>query len=215
MFRTLEDLTDQVFGRLTVIKRVEDYVQPNGSHRPRWKCQCECGNIKIATASNLKRGSTTSCGCFQKENMSRLKKTHGGWANKEKLFGVWIGIRKRCYSECSHNYSDYGERGICMCDEWRDNYEAFREWSVKNGYVENSSLSIDRIDVNGNYCPDNCRWTDSYTQQNNKRSCIYITYNEETHTLKEWSRIRKINYSTLYQRYKLNWCTERMLNFID
>lgn len=215
VFRTLEDLTNQVFGRLTVIERAEDYVQPNGSRRPRWKCQCECGNIKITTASNLKRGITTSCGCFQRENMSRLKKTHGGWANNEKLFGVWIGIRKRCLSSYAHNYSDYGGRGITICDEWKDDYSAFKEWSISNGYKEGMGLSIDRIDVDGDYCPENCRWADNLTQQNNKRNTIYISANNEKHSLKEWSRIREINYQTLYQRYKLGWNAERMLDFID
>lgn len=214
-FKTLEDLTGQVFGRLTVIERAEDYIQPNGKHKPRWRCRCECGNEKIALASNLKRGITSSCGCFQKEGVSKRNYKHGGYANNEKLFSVWCGMLKRCYGVTDPHYKDYGERGITVCDEWKDDYSKFREWGLQNGYVENNNLSIDRIDVNGNYCPENCRWATPLTQQNNRRCCINITIGEETHTLKEWARIRNISYSTLYQRYKLKWEPERMLNFTD
>lgn len=208
-----EDLTGLVFGRLSVIERGEDYVSPCGRRRPTWKCVCECGNESVVLASNLKRGTTTSCGCFQKENMSKLTKTHGGYANNEPLFNIWCGIRKRCLFPKSHNYANYGGRGITICEQWQDNYPAFKEWSLRNGYRK--GLSIDRIDVNGDYSPENCRWADNTTQQNNRRCNINVTYKNQTHTLKEWSRIRNINYQTLYGRYKLGWDTPRLLNYID
>lgn len=208
-----EDLTGMTFGRLTVTERGKDYVSPSGGRRPMWRCVCECGNKKTVCASNLKRGTTTSCGCFQKENMSKLKKIHGGYANDEPLFTVWCGIRKRCLSPKSHNYANYGGRGVEICEQWLDNYPAFREWSLKNGYCK--GLSIDRIDVNGDYSPENCRWVDGLVQQNNRRCNINVIFQNQTHTLKEWSRIRSINYQTLYTRYKLGWETPKLLNYID
>lgn len=201
------------FGRLLVLERTHDYVTPSGGRRPRYRCLCDCGNEKVVVGSNLLRGTTTSCGCFQRENMSALKKKHGGWAAKEKLFGVWCGIRKRCLSPNSHNYNNYGKRGIYICDSWKDSYEAFREWAYMNGYKQ--GLSIDRIDNDSGYSPDNCRWTTPITQQNNRRSNINITYQSQTRTLSEWARLRNINYQTLYRRYKCGWSTPKMLNFTD
>lgn len=209
----LEDLTGMVFGRLTVICKEDDCVSPRGRRRTKWRCLCECGNEKVVYASNLKRGATTSCGCFQKENMSRVKKTHGGFANREPLFSVWCSMRKRCLYPATHNYSDYGGRGISICEEWINDYNSFKEWSLSNGYSH--GLSIDRIDVNGNYSPENCRWANPSEQQNNRRSNINITYKNQTHTLKEWARIRDIKYATIYTRYKLGWDVPRMLNYID
>lgn len=204
----MEDLTGMRFGRLLVIKRVANVP---GTHS-RWLCRCDCGVEKECLGTNLKRGISQSCGCLQRELLSLRRKTHGGWANNEKLYSVWHGMRKRCSNKNGHNYKDYGARGITVCDEWGD-YSAFREWSLSHGYAD--GLSIDRIDVNGNYEPSNCRWTNNKVQQNNRRCCIYITYNDETHTLKEWSEIRGIKYQTLYQRYKLGWDTSRLLEYTE
>lgn len=205
------DLTGKKFGRLTVIRKIDNCAQLNGKRHSMWLCKCDCGNIKPYFACNLKRGTSTSCGCFQKEQLSKRRTLHGGWANREKLFGVWCGIRKRCNCKTDSHYADYGGRGISICSDW-DDYNEFRSWALSNGYVD--GLSIDRINTNGNYEPSNCRWATNRDQQNNRRSCIYITFNNETHTLKEWSRIRNINYSTIYQRYKLGWSTEELLGYI-
>lgn len=207
------DLTGCNFGRLKVIRRGGDYIYPNGRRRPRWECLCSCGNTTVVSANNLIKGVTTSCGCFQKENMSKLKRKHGGYADREPLFSIWCGVRKRCLSPKASNYSNYGGRGISICKEWKDNYDSFRIWSIKNGYRQ--GLSLDRIDNNSGYSPENCRWTTPIVQQNNRRSNINIAYNGETHTLKEWSRIIGISYSTLYQRYKYGWNIKRMLNIND
>lgn len=188
-----EDLCGNRYGRLTAISYA------GGIPRSKWNCVCDCGNEVEVFASNLKRGSTQSCGCLQKELLSKRKKTHGGDANKEPLYNVWCSIRKRCLSPNNPNYRYYGERGISICNEWT-NYQCFRDWALSSGYSE--GLSIDRIDVNGNYEPKNCRWTDSKTQQNNRRSCRYLTMNGETHTAKEWSEILDINYQTLYANLK-------------
>ena len=129
--------------------------------------------------------------------MSQIKTTHGGWAGKDPLYGVWRGIRKRCLCETDPHFKYYGQRGIKICSAWND-FEEFRVWAIASGY--HKGLSIDRIDVNGDYCPQNCRWATPLQQQNNRRSCLRYTHNGETHTLKEWSRILDQNYSMLYSR---------------
>ena len=106
------DLTGCNFGRLKVIRRGGDYIYPNGRRRPRWECLCSCGNTTVVSANNLIKGVTTSCGCFQTENMSKLKRKHGGYADREPLFSIWCGVRKRCLSPKASNYSNYGGRGI-------------------------------------------------------------------------------------------------------
>lgn len=196
-----------------MLHRGADYISSSGkTRRPKWVCRCDCGNVVNVIASNLKRGTSTSCGCAQIEQLRARVMTHGGYANNEKLYNVWHGMRKRCYCATDNHYPDYGGRGISICDEWND-YAVFREWAVLNGYKE--GLSIDRIDVNGDYSPDNCRWADNHTQQNNKRCCIYFTNNGDTKTLKEWSRACEIPYATLYSRYKRGWGVDRMLNNSD
>lgn len=205
------------FGRLRVLYRADDLIGTSGRKRPAWMCGCECGNKKVIPASNLTRGVTKSCGCLAKELMSKRTKTHGGWANNDRLYEIWHGMKRRCMQLSYQSYPRYGGRGITICDEWLD-YAAFRNWAYTNGYDENADFgacTLDRIDVNGNYEPSNCRWANAYTQQNNKTSNINITYDGETHSLKEWSRIRGINYETLYSRYKRNWKIARMLNYCD
>lgn len=204
-----EDLTGQKFGKLTVMFRGDDYIYPNGKRRPQWVCQCDCGNVKNICASNLKRGTTTSCGCAQIEQLKQRVTKHGGWANKEKLYEVWHNMRRRCYCETDSHYPDYGRRGIAICDEWKNDYPAFRDWALSNGYRE--GLSIDRINVNGNYDPSNCRWTTNLVQQNNRRCTIKISYKGRTQSLTEWARELNIPYRTLYSRYRWGWDVERML----
>ena len=198
------DLTGKRFGKFIVIERDKSLVQPSGQTKTRWKCLCECGNVKIVTGSNLKRGNVKSCGCYAKENPSHT--THG--FSKTRIYHEWKGIIARCYNPNTTRYSDYGGRGITVCDEWREDFKKFLEWSAKNGYSEN--LTIDRIDNNKGYSPDNCRWTTRLIQANNKRNNHRITYNKETHTLSEWSRILNIDYKKLYNRlFTLNWNVER------
>lgn len=193
------------YGRLTV----KDVIK-RPKQRTMWLCTCDCGTTKEYYPANVRRGTSLSCGCMQRQQLSERKKTHGGYASKEPLYSVWCGIRKRCLSESCEKFKDYGGRGVLLCEQWHD-YSAFREWSMSSGYK--TGLSIDRIDVNGNYCPENCRWTDSRTQQNNRRSCVYYTHNGETHTLKEWSRKFGMNYSTVYSRItKYGYTFERALS---
>lgn len=146
------------YGRLTVLEY--DHTR---NHHIYWKCLCECGCVTVAEAGNLRKGKTKSCGCLSRETTSRVRTTHGH-SDKERLYDIWIGIKQRCNNENYRIYKWYGGKGVRMCDEWRD-YSKFREWSYANGYHEPSEgqtkgdrLSIDRIDPDRDYSPDNCRW---------------------------------------------------------
>lgn len=156
----LNDLTGMRFGRLKVIKRHGTHVSKSGSKSVTWECKCDCGNTIISCSSNLRRGHQKSCGCLRKE----MHTTHG--KSNTRLFRIWSGIKTRCYTESSTSYKKYGSKGITMCDEWKDDFQAFYDWSITHGYSDD--LSIDRIDGDKGYSPDNCRWTDIYTQNRNR-----------------------------------------------
>lgn len=178
------DLTGQRFGRLTVLRLYNRRQQPCGKHYYTWWCKCDCGNEKEAPGRSLKNGHVQSCGCLHREVAGCSARTHGG--SKTRLYKVWVGIKCRCYEENNPAYKHYGERGVSMCDEWRTDFTAFRDWALSNGYADN--LTIERIDNNGNYSPENCCWIPQTEQPKNRRNCHFITYNGETKTLSDWSR---------------------------
>lgn len=194
---TYKNLTGQTFGELTVIERADDHVCPSGQHIRMWKCVCSCGNITNVSSRNLQTGNTKSCGCKSTERKTK----HGLWGSR--IYKIWYGIRGRCYNAKSPNYSTYGGRGIIMCDEWKNDFMAFYKWSIEHGYDDN--LSIDRIDVNGNYCSDNCRWVDRLTQENNKRNTNYVTYKGETKPLAVWCRELNLKHSLVSSRIQKGW----------
>lgn len=199
-----QDLSGKKFDRLLVIERA-----PNDGRRTMWKCKCDCGNYINVRAENLKSGNTRSCGCIASELHSRRLYKHG--FSDTRLAHIFNQMKYRCYNPNCYEYNIYGGRGIKICDEWLNNPATFYQWAVTNGYQED--LSIDRIDTNLGYSPKNCRWVDSYVQANNTRKNIYYDYHGERHTLKEWSRIIGINYSTLYNRVRIkNWGIEEAFN---
>lgn len=164
------NLIGKRFGRLEVIAPAPPIVYYNGRKRTAWSCLCDCGNVCTVVACSLKSGSTTSCGCVKIERNKQIFTKHGGY--NDRLYGVWIDIKKRCYNPNYKQFNDYGGRGIAVCDEWRDDYSAFRDFAMKHGYNPNAKFgecTIDRIDVNGDYSPENCRFVDMKTQNSNKR----------------------------------------------
>ena len=172
------DLTGQRFGRLVVLERAEDNITKSGKKVKCWKCLCDCGNKKIVRQGGLRNGHTQSCGCLHKEIVGSLNRTHGLSANCGRLYPLWKSIKYRCYNKNSKSYSQYGGRGIAMCDEWKNDFLAFHDWAIANGYKEEKTdkglniLTIDRIDVNGNYEPSNCRFVTNDVQAKNKRDTI-------------------------------------------
>lgn len=175
------DLTGERYGRLVVVKEAE--ARKYG--RIAWVCECECGKIVTVTGNDLRRGRTSSCGCYRRETATEHCKkdftTHG--ETNSRLFRVWVNVKKRCYNPHYKGYKDYGGRGICICEEWRNSYEAFRIWALANGYDENAprgQCTLDRINNNGNYEPANCRWVDMKTQAQNRRPRGYSKKDGET-----------------------------------
>lgn len=166
-----------------------------------WLCRCECGNEKVVYGDNLRYGYTQSCGCLQKERASEANTKHHDVDSR--LYNVWSAIKRRCYQEYEPKYDRYGGRGIKMCDQWRDDYGAFMEWALENGYdynAERGACTIDRIDNDGDYCPENCRWVSMKVQANNRGCNHKITYKGETHTIAEWSELLGVPYERLQQR---------------
>ena len=189
------DLTGQRFGRLIVIKRADN----SKDNRAKWLCKCDCGNEKNIVGKSLRKMKTQSCGRLQKEQAKMVNTKHG--MRYTKLNKTWNSMKQRCNNSNCKQYKNYGGRGIKVCDEWLDKENGFinfYDWSMNNGYQDN--LTIDRIDVNGNYEPSNCRWANMKQQSNNRRDNHNITYNNETHTIAEWSEILNINRYTLYYR---------------
>lgn len=196
MKRVFNDLTGKRFGKLYVIG-----VDENGGRKTKYFCQCDCGNIKSIRADALIGGMTKSCGCIKKDqDRINLAANHSHKMSGTRIYGIWQGIKGRCENENNPRYDRYGGRGIKVCDEWDKSFEAFYEWAIENGYSEN--LTIDRIDNDGDYSPQNCKWSTNEEQCNNRSTCIYITIGNETKTLMQWCEVFNIDYKMVYARYK-------------
>lgn len=197
--QTEEKLIGQRFGRLTVLA----YDHRDNQGKTCWLCECDCGNKTVVAGYALTRGQTKSCGCLVSERMIEYNTTHGMCGTR--VHGIWLGMWKRCRSNYPTTHNNYGGRGISVCDEWAD-FEVFYEWAMNNGYTD--ELTIDRIDNDLGYCPDNCRWVDMVTQSNNKRTNRYITYCNERHTIADWARLFGIDYELLRQRINRNYISD-------
>ena len=182
-------LVGQKFGKLTVLninKRKKVYCI----------CKCDCGKITQTRKDSLLNGHTKSCGCLQKDTAKKLKTKHN--LVKTRIYHIWINMKRRCVS--TNKY--YGGRGIKICNEWLSDFMNFYNWAMANGYSD--KLTIDRIDVNGNYEPKNCRWVDMKVQSNNTRKNHFVEYKNEKHTIAEWSRILGLTYDAFRYRIKRN-----------
>lgn len=198
------DISGKRFGNLVVIKRGDNKILPNGLAVTMWECACDCGNKTIVTSANLRKGVTKSCGCKRgKAGKENVNYKHG--KSNTRLYKIWEGMHKRCKDVNSKSYKNYGGRGIEICKQWNE-YENFEEWALKNGYSDN--LTIDRINVNQGYYPDNCRWATNKQQSNNRRSNRIIEYKGKRKTLSEWAAFLNVPYSRLQTRLDNGWTIE-------
>lgn len=190
------------FNRLKVLKF---------SHRRKkiayFECICDCGNTVTTRGSSLVNGHTKSCGCFSKDAKSRRFKKHGYSNTKE--YKAWNAIIKRCTDSQNRAYENYGGRGIKVCKRWCDSFENFLE---DMGKAPTPKHTIDRIDNDGDYTPDNCRWATMKQQMNNKRSNVNITWNGETKTATQWARKMNMPRSTFFNRLNNGWSLEKIFN---
>lgn len=202
------DLTGKKFGKWTVIKEVEPQREPNGHLRHRWMCKCDCGTVRTVKGRYLTSGRSCSCGCDRISKNAKRMITHNMY--KTRIYKVWEDMKSRCDNPHNNRYKNYGGRGITICNSWRENFLNFYEWAINNGYTD--KLTIDRIDVNGNYEPSNCRWATPKEQANNRTNNHRITYEGKTLTITQWSEITGINRDALYHRLiTRGWDVERAL----
>lgn len=198
----LIDITGQSFGRWTVLCR-----EGTKDREATWRCQCSCrGNesIRVVKGSELRSGKSRSCGCIRNENLSTKKTIHG--MSDTRLYKMWKNIKTRCYDKNDKSFINYGGRGVQMCDSWKNSFESFAEWALSNGYSD--ALSIERVDVNGGYSPDNCTFITVPEQARNRRNTL-LTVNGVTKTKGEWCKEYGINLRTLSSRLnKLGWSPE-------
>lgn len=201
----LMDLTGMQFERLEVIREAERTSY--GARR--WLCECKCGNKKIVHQRALVSGHTRSCGCLRKEDLIKRSTTHN--CSNTRIYNIYAGIKKRCLNDNEHAYSNYGGRGITICDEWLGEYgfENFYKWSMGNGYSDD--LTIDRINNDGNYEPSNCRWITYKEQNGNKRNNIVILWNGERKILKDLCLELGMSYQTVKMRIHHGWEVDRAL----
>lgn len=185
-----KDLTGIKFNRLTVIELAE--IRKRTTF---WKCECDCGNTVIVSSDHLKTGHTKSCGCLNRERI-KMQNYKNGLSNS-KLHYAYYNMCNRCNRKDNYQYNSYGGRGIAVCEEWigEKGFINFAEWALKNGYSE--ELTIDRIDNDKGYSPDNCRWVDKFVQANNKRNNRYVKVNGDIGTVSNMARKYGIDYWNL------------------
>lgn len=180
---------------------IGDIIPPSdGSGNSRIKLKCGCGKIKEVSTNHVLMIRSKSCGCLVgKVHKERAFGTDSD-GKKTRLYTAWINMRVRCRNIKNHAYPNYGGRGISVCDEWVESFVTFRDWALNNGYQE--SLTIDRKDNDGNYCPDNCRWTTHKEQNQNRRSNHFVTIGDKTLCVEEWLRRQGLSHCTFYRRVK-------------
>lgn len=210
----LKDLTGQKFGRLLVIKRGKSHIQPNGKPRVMWLCKCDCGNSIEVRGSDLKSNKTKSCGCYNHEKIMERNYTHR--MSKTHIYNIWRGMKDRCYNPNHQKYEYYGGKGIKTCVEWlifenfyKDMKESYDRHCKEYGEHQ---TTIDRINVNKDYCKDNCRWATYRQQSLNKNNTSFVEYQGKKIPLSILAQEYNINRATLYNRiFIMHWNIEKAL----
>ena len=201
------DLTGKKFGKLSVLGD----SGKRSCKKILWECLCDCGNRTLACGQDLIQGKKTSCGCVHRQRLIDRNKANAIHnETKTRLHHVWAGIKMRCFNPNTPSYKYYGMRGITMCDEWKNSYTSFRDWALANGYADN--LSIERVDVNGDYCPENCIWIPAKDQSRNRRNTVRCG----GVALSVLAVLYEVPYDLLYNRFRfLNWPIEEALGLVD
>lgn len=181
-----KDISGKRFGKLTV----KEYAYTNRDGKACWLCVCDCGNEKVFSGKSLRLGIATSCGCG--------RKTHG--LSNTKLYNIWVSMKQRCLNPNNSRWKDYGGRGINICNEWAKSFQSFYEWAMSNGYKE--GLSIERIDNNIDYSPENCTWITIQEQQRNTRKTVNLEYKGITKCVEQWARTLGIPPTTIRTKIK-------------
>ena len=195
----LNSLTGQRFGKLNVMSRAEKNTK---SGNAMWICKCDCGNLSTVIGSHLRSGKTSSCGC------NRISERSMGHS-KDRLYRTWLGMHNRCYDPNHDRFKWYGGKGVSISDDWHD-FMTFRIWALSNGYTD--ELTIDRIDADGNYCPDNCKWVDMKVQANNRSNNRILRYRDKRYTATQLAEAHGLSPHTVFNRLKLGWTVDQIVN---
>lgn len=186
------NITGIKFGKLTAMEKVGIYVTPKGSTASIWRCKCDCGNEINVVRGSLTSGNTRSCGCLREDTCAK----HHGTGTR--LYQTYRNMINRCYRADTDSYYLYGARGIGVCEEWRNDFNKFREWALSHGYEED--LTIDRLDNDKDYCPENCKWSTAAEQANHTSHCHYVYDGDEKLPLSQFARKYEIKPTTFRQR---------------
>jgi len=198
------DLVGQRYGRLVVIERAEDQVFPSGNRKAKWLCRCDCGETVTVLGCHLRSGNTNSCGCLQREMSAQRNTTHGHrkGSRVSPEYKAWADMLTRCYNPNQQHSRYYGGRGITVCQEWRESFENFL---ADMGPHPGKGYSLERDDVNGPYCQQNCRWATQPEQSRNKRNNIWVTYNGQRMVMTDAAKAAGLKKGTLLRRIKCGW----------
>lgn len=205
------DLTGKQFGDWTVL-----YEEPQEGYVRKWRCRCVCGAEKTVYQGNLTQGKSHGCGCAARKLTGERARTHG--KRNTRLYVVWCDMRSRCYRQGDRSYKNYGARGITVCDEWlgKKGFQNFWEWAYANGYDDNApkgECTLDRIDVNGNYCPENCRWVNTSAQMRNRTDTHWVEFGGEVLPLVDFCEKYGVSQTLACDRFLRGWTPAEVMFF--
>jgi len=200
--KNMNDITGNKYHRLTAMNNTEPYNRNETHHY--WRFLCDCGHEKVIRRDHVLSSKIRSCGCLAREGNN---KKHGHTGTR--LYNIWTHIISRTENRTNPGWKDYGGRGITICAEWRNNFSEFYRWAITNGYID--GLTIERINVNGGYSPNNCAWIPLASQNENKTNTVYLTYNGKKQSVKKWSEEIGTPIKTICNRLYSGWSTDEAL----